>query len=590
MYLHLKRLFFIFIIGLLLPGCNPEKNKTVPVSLPDILENPETTFLYYNEQSLKTADSTYGVIFTTLADNEKYELLQEHLFYYEKRTHKTDFFEANSAFSKGWLCINKLQYDSAVFFFDKAIPFYQKANTRENAAFSYWGKGIGYYYLAEYGKSLAAHYKSLKIYESLKDSLKINQVKTSIASTLIAEGEYNKAFELCESTLPYYLGQKDHNNISYVHSLIFQVFYYQGYYDEALKYANLSLDEALKTDNPLGIGASYNNLASLYMNLKKWEDALNAYKLSKHWVEKSGNRNNTVILDLNMAKCLWYLGKDTKAKSIVSAVIDSVQNNNQKNILAHSYDMLYKIEKEAGNHQTALYYYELQNAVNDSIFNSEKHEIIQELNIRYESSEKERKIQQINAERQAGNMRQAILALSLAAMIALGGMLILFLAGKNKRQKLILSNKQLEIEGYQKDLDSFMERVMEKNRLIKHLQEQNVLSETGSIKSQTRSEEMNPVNQLYQMKILTDSDWHQFKQLFDRAFPGIITKLRTQYPDITAAEERSFLLIRLNITNKESADMLGISLQGVKKNRYRLKKRFGLPEEQDLDEFVKRSK
>ncbi len=63
--------------------------------------------------------------------------------------------------------------------------------------------------------------------------------------------------------------------------------------------------------------------------------------------------------------------------------------------------------------------------------------------------------------------------------------------------------------------------------------------------------------------------------------------LREKYPDLSPAEERQFLLIKLNINNKESAVMLGISLPSVKKNRYRLKKQFDLSEQEDLDKFVR---
>lgn len=578
--------FLVLITVLFLIGCKQKNTESAPSDLSDILNDPPATFAFYERQPLEKIDSVYGVIFKSLSDSEKYDLLEKHLKLYEKTADNRTYFEANTSLSKGWLYINEIHYDSAVFFFNKAATLYLKAEEKENAAYSYWGKGVGYFYLAEYGKSLTAHYKSLEIYESLKDSLKINQVKTSIASTLIRENEYDRSLELCESVLPYYISRKDYNNVSYVHSLLFQIFYYQGKYTEALKYANLSLDESLKTDNLLGIGASYNNLASIYMDLKNWKDALTAYEQSKHWVEKSGNRNQTVILELNIAKCLWYLGDDKKAESIVLSVIDSVKVTNQKNILAHSYDMLYKFEKEAGNYQQALDYYELQNGVRDSIFSDEKHKIIQELNVRYASSEKEHKIQQMKAEQQAGYTHKVILVLTLVIIVVLGGLVILFLAGKNKRQQLAVRNKQLEIEGYQKDLAAFAERILHKNRLIEDLQQRNtIVSESGIITA--NDQEAESINQLYHLKILTDADWLQFKQLFDRAFPGMIAKLRNHWSDITAAEERSFLLIKLNISNKESADMLGISLQSIKKNRYRLKKRFGLSEEQDLDEFVK---
>lgn len=577
--------FFVLITGLFFIGCNQRNNEPEPDNFQDILSNPETTFSFYRQQETEKADSIYGLIFKTLSDEEKYDLLEEHVEYYEKLEDNRTYFKANTALGKGWLYFNKIDYDSAIFCFDKAVNLYSKIGKKEYAAFGYWGKSVSYFYLAEYEKSLTANYQSLEIYESLKDSIKISQTKISIASTLIREQEYDKAFSICESVMPYYVSIEDYNNVSYVYSLLFQIFYYQNDYQQSLEYAKLSLDASLKTDHLIGIGASYNNLATIYMEMKQWKDAIEAYEEAKRWVEKSGDKHNTVVVESNIAKCYWYLGDTAKATSIIHSIIDSVKLSKRKDILAHSYDLLYKFERDAGNYQKALHYYELQNEVKDSIFNDEKHKIIQELNVRYESSEKERKIEQIQAEQKAGYTYRIILVLILVIIVVSGMTVILLLVGKNKRQKLTVLNKQLEIEGYKKDLAAFAERILHKNRLIEELQERNDVPDSVLIENGESEEES--ISQLYQLKILTDADWQQFKLLFDRAFPGMIAQLRGQWQDITPAEERSFLLIKLNISNKESADMLGISLQSIKKNRYRLKKRFGLSEEQDLDEFVK---
>jgi DNA-binding CsgD family transcriptional regulator len=95
------------------------------------------------------------------------------------------------------------------------------------------------------------------------------------------------------------------------------------------------------------------------------------------------------------------------------------------------------------------------------------------------------------------------------------------------------------------------------------------------------------LSELYQFKILTEGDWQQFKMLFDKVHPGYINGLRKKFPDLSPAEERQFLLIKLDIDNKECANMLGISAPSVKKNRYRLKKKFNLAEQDSLDDFVR---
>ncbi|MGK4566515.1 helix-turn-helix transcriptional regulator [Flavobacterium sp. 3HN19-14] len=92
---------------------------------------------------------------------------------------------------------------------------------------------------------------------------------------------------------------------------------------------------------------------------------------------------------------------------------------------------------------------------------------------------------------------------------------------------------------------------------------------------------------LYRQRILTNNDWSSFKYNFEKVFPGYIKRVRQHFPTITEAEERLFLCLKLNLKTHENAAMLGISFDSIKKNRHRLRKRLGLEEGQDLNEFVR---
>ena len=71
------------------------------------------------------------------------------------------------------------------------------------------------------------------------------------------------------------------------------------------------------------------------------------------------------------------------------------------------------------------------------------------------------------------------------------------------------------------------------------------------------------------------------------SFPGYILKLRNRFPPITEAEERLFLFIKLQLTNSESADILGIKKETIKKTRSRLRKKLGIANGEVLDDFVR---
>jgi tetratricopeptide (TPR) repeat protein len=92
--------------------------------------------------------------------------------------------------------------------------------------------------------------------------------------------------------------------------------------------------------------------------------------------------------------------------------------------------------------------------------------------------------------------------------------------------------------------------------------------------------------QFYRMKILTNDDWLRFQERFDEAFPRFTNQLRREHKDLTNAEIRLFILLRIGFSNAEISSCLGISPDSVYKSRYRLRKKLGLPDDVDLTGFI----
>jgi tetratricopeptide (TPR) repeat protein len=131
----------------------------------------------------------------------------------------------------------------------------------------------------------------------------------------------------------------------------------------------------------------------------------------------------------------------------------------------------------------------------------------------------------------------------------------------------------------EEQLALFKEEVAEKNRQIERL-----LAEKPS--AQQQGELVVQIDALSRQIILTEQDWEAFRQSFDAVYPGFLTALKLAAPDITKAEVRLACLIRLNFDAKHIAGMLGISLDSVRKTRYRLRKRFGLEADNSLEDRI----
>jgi DNA-binding CsgD family transcriptional regulator len=136
-------------------------------------------------------------------------------------------------------------------------------------------------------------------------------------------------------------------------------------------------------------------------------------------------------------------------------------------------------------------------------------------------------------------------------------------------------------------LNDFTHHLVEKNRVIFEL-EKKVISNTERRQSQAsdNGENQEEYTNLLQLRILTDDDWSKFKMYFDKVFPGLILQLRQKHSNLTGAEERLFLLLKLKTDSREMADMLGISMESVRKNKYRLKKKLSLNENEPLEDYI----
>ena len=65
-----------------------------------------------------------------------------------------------------------------------------------------------------------------------------------------------------------------------------------------------------------------------------------------------------------------------------------------------------------------------------------------------------------------------------------------------------------------------------------------------------------------------------------------LSKIKAAHPTLTPRELRLCSYLRLNISSKEIAEYLGISIRGVESLRYRLRKKLALSKEQDLTDFI----
>ncbi|MCD8267672.1 MAG: transcriptional regulator [Parabacteroides sp.] len=91
---------------------------------------------------------------------------------------------------------------------------------------------------------------------------------------------------------------------------------------------------------------------------------------------------------------------------------------------------------------------------------------------------------------------------------------------------------------------------------------------------------------LMEQSLNNQSDWLLFETYFNSAHQSFIERLRQQYSDITSGDLRICCLLRMNLSTKEIASLLNVSVRAIELRRYRLRKRLGLDGDTNLIDFL----
>ena len=83
-----------------------------------------------------------------------------------------------------------------------------------------------------------------------------------------------------------------------------------------------------------------------------------------------------------------------------------------------------------------------------------------------------------------------------------------------------------------------------------------------------------------------DKEWENFTKHFDRVHSDFVVKLKERHPAISGNELKLCAYLRMNLSTKEIAQLMNISIRGVEISRYRLRKKLGITSETNLFDYL----
>jgi DNA-binding CsgD family transcriptional regulator len=157
------------------------------------------------------------------------------------------------------------------------------------------------------------------------------------------------------------------------------------------------------------------------------------------------------------------------------------------------------------------------------------------------------------------------------------------------REKKIheLRNEMLEkeLQNKKNELMQQAASMARKNRIMKTLLEE-LERQKETLGHQYPDKLYLRMRTLMEKTLNTHSDRTAFEHYFNSAHQDFIKRFREQYKDITSGDLRICCLLRMNLSTKEIASILHVSVRAVELRRYRLRKRIGLESDTNLVDFL----
>jgi len=503
---------------------------------------------------------------------------------------------ATLIFNLGLLYQEQGIYDSALIYNEKAATiFLAHKDSLKYAScldlFSSIHNEKGNYFL-----NLKYATKAAELFHRYGDEVREADAMIKIGQSYAVQKNQRAAIDYYQSAIKLY---RKHNDK-----------HWENFGIQKIALAHLSLDELHKADSAIdysiqlsdSLGAiqvlseSYDIKADIFFAREQYNQALEYFRLALNRNTKAADSTFIATTNISIGRCYQELGMYEEAESFYLKMLPISLKMDVKENIKTIYQKLSEIYDLTEDQPKAFEYYKKYTGVKDSIYHSEKLLHFADMQTKYDTERKEQEIalqnQTITILEQRSEIQELlrmrlIVTIVVLVIFFLLGFYVLWLRGKRNKLKQDIENERLshELDLKKRELTTYTLHVIQKNELLENLQ--NKVKELKH-KDSSHDSSFSEITRLINTNRLIERDWDNFKSVFEQVHPDFFTKLRSLYSNISSNELRMAAMMKMNLNSKEMASILNITPDSVKKARYRMRKKFELEEETNVQEYLMR--
>ena len=96
------------------------------------------------------------------------------------------------------------------------------------------------------------------------------------------------------------------------------------------------------------------------------------------------------------------------------------------------------------------------------------------------------------------------------------------------------------------------------------------------------------ISELIRENIAHENDWQKFQDNFDLVYDDFLKRLGVQFPSLSQNDKRICAYLRMGLSSKDIAPLLGMTVRSVEMTRYRIRQKLGFSREDNLTDFLQR--
>ncbi len=464
-----------------------------------------------------------------------------------------------------------------------------------------------YINFGDFFNNLKLHSEAIKNYQNYLDIYKTKDssfvyVQNQLAIINLELKKYEEAIKISLKALEVSEQIKYPKGKATANAILGSVAEKQGNYEKALEYQYISLSIFQISHDSTGLAGINDNIGSIYEDLEQFDFAHQYFKKAQTLAIHSNTNLQINILN-NLGDVNRKTGNYDTALYYTEQAFKLAQETDNINQIESALKDFARTYAALGIYDKAYAYLNRQSVVIEEELKRTNFEMVSAMQVLYEVKEKEAEVEILYKQNQINQVRQYII------LIVSGVVILSLIAGflywkrRRKHEKQILEYRQqllqadfdkkiVEEAALKREIDIKVssltnyslniahknKRLFDVSRTLLKLKGRN--GELVNIKLQQLVEEI-------ESELNNNNEWSELMGYFGQIHPDFFKSIKELASEkLSSSETRLCMLLRLNLSSKEIANILHITSDSVRIARYRLRKKLPLDSKIDLQAYL----